>query len=122
MGADLGPEAAADIGGDDPDLVAFDAVAGGEGIAHAVRVLGGDPEVQPAAVVPRGRRRASLEGHAGDPLVDEALDHDDLAVVEDRVVAAEVELDGEVGAGVGVQQDVVARPPSPGRRRTGSGS
>ncbi len=47
---------------------------------------------------------ASLEGHRGEPLVDELAGDDHLAAVEGRVVSRESCAHGDVGAGVREQQ------------------
>jgi hypothetical protein len=105
--ADLRPEATTDVGGDHPHLLGCEPVGPDERVADAVGPLGRAEDVEAAVGRPRRRRRPALERHPGEPLVHDALGHDDVAAVEQRVVATEVERDGHVRAGVGVEHDLV---------------
>ena len=114
---DLRPEAAADVGGDDPHVVGFDAVRGDDRGLGALGVLGRDPLVQ-TAVDPGRRRAADLHRAGSDALVDEAARDDDLTVrevvvgrrvlrhAEHRRVEHRVRAGGVVDQGVGGERRV----------------
>ena len=108
VGADLGAEAAADVGGDDADLAGLEPVGGLDRRHRALGVLGREPLVEPT-VDPRHRRAAHLERARGDPLVDDPLRDDDLAALEELVAghvghAHERGVEHHVAAGALVDQ------------------
>ena len=102
VGADLGAEAAADVGRADPHLVRLELVVGDVDALDALGVLGGRPLVQ-AAVDPRRRRAADLQRAGGDALVDEAAGDGDLAV-------GEVLVAGDVGAPSAMESNTTLLP------------
>lgn len=111
----LGPEAAADVGRDDPDPVLRD--AGEHRVEDAVRVrrLAGAPQCQPLLhPVPVGHRRAGLQGRRVDARERDLLLDDDVGGAEDRLGRDRV-------AGLPVEAVVVrlARDVVADQRRTG---
>ena len=98
VGAGLGAEAATHVRRDDPHLLGRQPEDLGEAVANAVRVLRRDEHVEAALAVPRGRRASRLHRARGDALVQDLPAGHDLAAVEERFVAAEVELDRAVRA------------------------
>ncbi len=114
---DLRTETATDVRRHDPHLLGLEAQVPGQRVAHVVRVLAGDPEGDPAVLVPRGVFGAGsvdtaghrdpgvrLHGDAGHALDDEGLGDHDLGVVEDALDLAGAPAGREVRARLVEQQ------------------
>ena len=109
--AELRPEPAADVRGDDPDLARLDCQHPREPGLGALRALVRDPRDQPAVLAPDGSRAAGLHRRRGHALVDDRLAGDHLAAVEQvgLEVGGVAPPASHVGARVLEQQRVIAR-------------
>ena len=99
----LGPEAAADVGADDPHVGLVEPVDLGDRVADGVGALAALVLHQSVALPP-GRARATLDRAGRQALVDHLLGDDDLGGREVDRLAAVVERPHHVGAGL-VEQD-----------------
>jgi hypothetical protein len=82
VGAELGPERAAHIRGDDPQGGLVDAEHAGQRGAGALGALVRDPRGEPAVLAPGRGRGPGLHRRGRDPLVDDGAGDDHLAPVE----------------------------------------
>ena len=110
---DLGAEAATNIGGDDPQLLAGQAIAGHDRVTGALCPLCAEPLVQPGRAAglgdPGDRRSADLEWAWRDALVDEPAGDDDGTIGEVLVTgvvghAERHRVEHHVAAGALVEQ------------------
>ena len=104
VGARLRAEAAADVGGDDTDLVLVEPEHLGHRLTDRVGALVAGVDHEAAVLVPVGRRRAGLDGARRHLLVDDALLDHDLAVGEVGGHAAGGDRHDPLGVGVGEQE------------------
>ncbi len=105
-GEELGSEPSSDVRCDDAHVGRFEAEAHRQAVAVLVRRLGREPQRQPPVVSDDGGARAGLERARREPLTDQALRHDRVAAVEQRLVRLDRMARADVRAGVGEEQHV----------------
>ena len=100
VGAELGPERAAHVRGDDPEPGLIDAEHARQGRARPLSALVRDPRRQPAVRAPGRGGGPGLHRGGRDPLVDDGAGDDDLAAVEQvgRQAGGVAEGGGDVAA------------------------
>ena len=103
----FGSESASDVGRNHVHLIGFEPEEGRERVANAVRSLGRRVELQTSVLTHMSSRGANFERTRRDTLIDQFQFDYDVAIVEERLVATEVEGKGGVRPGVREEQILV---------------